>query len=191
MTHPLNDAMSAHFYETMDHSPDHAFVKVSYAAFRDVVMHQWHHLREGGITFIAMDENPYPDSKAMMVDVRQNLQLKVWCNGGDHMDDDHPMKQKVESGVDGFVVLNDVFRGVHDIMGHVYANSNFGPTGEDLAWKAHRETMPAIAHSALWCETKGQNAWTNFTPAHRHLKLVERPFPTQKSGFIPPFLASA
>jgi hypothetical protein len=38
---------------------------------------------------------------------------------------------------------------------------------------------------ALWCETRGQSAWTNRHADHAALPLKERPFATQKAGKVP------
>ena len=181
---------SATLYDVMQHSPNHAFVLASYAAFKRVVMAQWNELREGGIRFIACKQDPYKNSNEMREEVERSMQLRVFADNGEGLPDDHPMKQKVDSGVDGFEVFNDVFRGVHDIMGHVVSGGSFGPNGEQRAWEAHRETMPLIAHNALWCETRGQNAWTNFAHDHESLPLPDRPFGEQKSGLVPPHLST-
>lgn len=185
------DTWGASLYEGMQHNPNHAYVIASYAAFKQVVMQQWHELREGGIQFIASSEDPYKNSVEMMRDVRENQTLRVWANGADHMPNDHPMKERVASEVEGFETLNDVFRAVHDIMGHVVSGGNFGPDGENKAWLAHRATMPLIAHNALWCETKGQNVWTNNAFDHPQMKLRDRPFPAQKSGLVPMFITES
>ena len=179
----------ASIYESMEHNPRHAFVLASYGAFRRVVLAQWEELIDGGFHFIAGQNDPYSDSASMMQEVEETLSLRVFTDNGASLPSDHPMKQKVESGIDGFEVLNDVFRGVHDVMGHVISGGSFGPKGEQKAWSAHRNTMPRLAHNALWCETIGQNLWTNYNSGHELLPLSDRPFPVQKVGLVPAFLA--
>jgi len=181
---------SAGLYDMMPHQPDHAFVRVSYAAFKRVVIQQWEELRAGGITFIASLDDPYGNSAEMMADVIDKMQLRVYADNGVTLPGDHPMKEHVDSGVEGFDVFNDIFRGVHDIMGHVASGGTFGPNGEKLAWEAHRSTMPPLAYNALWCETRGQNAWTNFAHGHDKLPAPERPYGEQKSGLMPALFAS-
>lgn len=185
-----NNAWSASFYESMQHQPNHAFVIASYAVFKSVVLRQWEELREGGIEFVPSPQDPYLGSHEMMNEVRNHLRLKVFTDNGASLPDDHPMKERINAGIDGFEVLNDVFRGVHDIMGHVVSGGSFGPNGEKVAWESHRRTMPKAAHNALWCETRGQNAWTNFAHDHPTRPIAERPFGEQKSGLVPFFLAS-
>ena len=178
----------ASIYDGMEHNPNHAYVLASYAAFKRVVLTQWQQLVDGGLTFVASLEDPYHDSAAMRRDVENNLSLRVFTDNGGTLPDDHPMRQMVESGIEGFVVLNDVFRGVHDVMGHVVSGGSFGPKGEDLAWSAHRNMMPRLAHNALWCETRGQNLWTNFASDHESQPLPARPYARQKVGLVPAFI---
>lgn len=179
----------ASFYEGMEHNPNHAFVVATYATFKRVVLRQWEELRSSGITFIASLDDPYPNSKTMRADVEDNCRLMVYADNGATLPDDHPMKQKVDAGVEGFTVFNDIFRGVHDVMGHVVSGGEFGPKGENAAWLAHRDTMPKLALPALWCETRGQNLWTNFWADHAKMPMPERPFGEQKVGPVPMYLA--
>jgi hypothetical protein len=179
---------SASIYEGMQHAPSHAFVTASYAAFKRTIMQQWHELVDGGITFIASLDDPYTSSADMFEDVLMNMRLRVFADNGVTLPADHPMREDADSGVKGFSVFNDVFRGVHDIMGHVVSGGSFGPNGEKRAWEAHRQTMPQLAHNALWCETRGQNAWTNFAHDHAMLPMPERPYGEQKVGLVPGFL---
>lgn len=185
-----NNTWSAAIYDVMQHAPDHSYVLASYAAFKRTIMRQWRELREGGIQFIASLDDPYSNSTEMFEQVQTNHQLRVYADNGESLPDDHPMKELVDADVVGFRVYNDVFRGVHDIMGHIVSGGSFGPNGEEKAWRAHRITMPPLAHNALWCETRGQNAWTNFAHNHAALPLPDRPFGEQKVGLIPAFLTS-
>ena len=177
--------IAAMAYEAMEHAPNHAFVTLSYKVFEREITRQWHELREGGIRFIASEEDPYEGSAPLMDDVMNRLQVKVWTNGGVHLPDDHPMKRPVDSGVAGYTVLNDIFRGVHDVLGHAASGGQFGHKGEQAAWRMHASTLSPVSYLALWCETIGQNAWTNFAGDNNTLPLRDRPFPEQKSGLVP------
>ncbi len=178
-------------YESMEHTPAHAFVLLSYSVFNREIMRQWRELIEGGVEFIASGDDPYPNSRAMFEDVLMHNRVRVWTNNGEHLPDNHPMKEVVDSGVEGFTVLNDVFRGVHDVLGHVASGGEFGIKGEEAAWQMHRSTLSPLTHGALWCETIGQNKWTNFTYDHESVPLKDRPFPEQKSGLVPKVILSA
>lgn len=190
MTGQLNATWSASIYDVLTHQPDHAFVMASYAAFKRIVMRQWNELCEGGLVFIASLDDPYGSSQEMFKDVEQHGRLRVLADNGASLPDDHPMKEPVPGGIPGFAVYNDIFRGVHDVMGHVISGGSFGPNGEQKAWESHRATMPRLAYNALWCETRGQNAWTNYAHHHATLPIAERPFGEQKVGLVPGFLTS-
>lgn len=178
-------------YDALIHDPNHAFVIASYASFKRTIMRQWNELCNGGMTFIPSLDDPYRNSQEMFEEVEQYGRLRVYADNGASLPDDHPMKELVPGNIKGFAVYNDVFRAVHDIMGHVVSGGSFGPRGEEKAWQAHRATLPPIAHNALWCETRGQNVWTNFAHNHAMLPLAERPFGEQKVGLIPPFLTGS
>lgn len=62
------------------------------------------------------------------------------------------------------VLLNDLFRGVHDAFGHGVMPHQFGPLGEDNAYREHAATLSPLAVRALTTETRGQNSWVNFGP---------------------------
>lgn len=177
--------LSGWAYEAMDHTPDHAFVILSYSVFAREILRQWEQLKEGGLTFVPSSDDPYGSSANMLESVYMRQEVTIWTNGGTHLPDDHPMKAPVESGVEGFAVLNDVFRGVHDVLGHAASGGEFGPKGEEVAWRKHKSMLSPITHLALWCETIGQNKWTNFTFDHQAMELRDRPFPEQKSGLVP------
>lgn len=190
MTGQLNATWSASIYDVLTHQPDHAFVMASYAAFKRTVMRQWNELCEGGLVFVASMDDPYTSSQEMFKDVEQHGRLRVFADNGASLPDDHPMKETAPGSIPGFAVYNDIFRGVHDVMGHVISGGSFGPNGEQKAWESHRATMPRLAHNALWCETRGQNAWTNYAHHHSTLPIAERPFGEQKVGLVPGFLTS-
>lgn len=172
-------------YDVLEHNPNHPFVVVSYSVFKRSILQQWHDLVEGGMTFIAQIDDPYESSAEMLEEVIMNTELRVFADNGASLPDGHPMKESVDVAVDGFKVYNDIFRGVHDIMGHVLAGSSFGPKGEEGAWLAHKQTLPRLAWPALWCETRGQTAWTNFADDHETVPLKDRPFGAQKAGLVP------
>lgn len=182
--------MDAGVYDTLAHSPGHSFVIVSYSVFKRAIKQQFEELVEGGITFLPQLEDPYANSREMITEVQEHFRLRVYADHGATLPDDHPMKERVEAGVDGISVYNDLFRAVHDILGHVAADSSFGPNGEERAWRAHQATLPRIAWSALWCETRGQTAWTNYAGDHQGYPLKDRPFGEQKAGLIPALYVS-
>lgn len=158
----------------------------SYMSLGDVLTAQYDALREIGIEFVFVSGEPHSSSRTMFAEIAQR-RLTVRKSLGDDYTDipiPHPMAQSVLT-VDGRMILNDVFRAVHDVLGHYAIRASIGQDGEALAWLHHRSLLPRITHQALWCETRGQNTWTNFWDNHQSLPNRERPFAVQKYGTIP------
>ena len=186
-THPTFSTGRAHAfaYEAMAHIPEHPYVKRSYESLAVAIVGQWNGLLTAGFTFTASKGDPYANSAEMLSDavVRR---LRVFTDGGATLPTGHPMAARTASygaiPVEGFTVLNDMFRAVHDIMGHAASGSGFGPVGEYTAWQTHYATLPHESRLALWCETRGQNAWTNFYADHQNMPIAQRPYAVQKCG---------
>ena len=158
----------------------------SYYSLGDVLTSQYDALREIGIEFVFVSGEPHNSSRSMFAEVAQR-RLTVRKSLGDDYTDipiPHLMAQSFLT-IDGKMLLNDVFRAVHDVLGHYAIRASFGQDGEALAWLHHRSLLPRITHQALWCETRGQNTWTNFWGNHQSLPNRERPFPVQKYGSVP------
>lgn len=184
----------AEAYDTMRHDPTNPYVLASYNALATAVVGQWNGLRAMGFHFLASTDDPYTCSRDALADISRNGVLKVYADGGQSLPHDHPMQASpvafgadLNTALEGFVTMNDVFRGVHDVMGHYAAHraglvATFGPVGEYNAWVEHFKTMPAAAYLALWCETRGQNAWTNFHADHAEIPLADRPYVDQRAG---------
>lgn len=170
-----DDIAAAHIYANSLHEPNHPRVARSYRAFRRHVAAQWNVLNAAGYRFEPWhgeDEQPYADSAAMLADLRDNKHLfyyrtEVSQHTEGALPPDHPMAQIVTltraDGTEQRLVANDVFRAVHDTMAHSEGHQ-FGPFGEKRAWWTHRSSLPREARLALWCETRGQVAWTNAGP---------------------------
>lgn len=195
-THPtfVTGRLHAEAYDTMTHDPQLPEVRESYDSLATAIVGQWNGLRAMGTRFIASLDDPYACSDDMLADV-DRATLTVYADRGASLPHDHPMRLSpiafgadVETAQEGFITLNDVFRAVHDVMGHWRASrrfgevASFGPVGEYNAWRSHWETLPAAAYLALWCETRGQNAWTNFHADHAELPIAERPYVDQRAG---------
>lgn len=192
MIHPdaLNHRRTARAYNDMPHYPEAPGVRATYAAFRAEILAQWERIVADGLTVeFHGGTHEYGSSAAMLDDVwrRQHLFTRHSALAGDTFEPAHPMAEIVATapGRRLDLALNDIFRAVHDIRGHVDSSSGFGPEGEMRAWLQHRSTLSAAALPALWCETRGQAAWTNDFGDHRELPLSERPFADQKAGMPP------
>lgn len=184
----LDHRAAANAYAAMGHHPDASDVRQSYAAFANMTMLQWNALRHRVDVEFFTGEPRYSCSADMLADLERG---HLWTYLTD-LDDanlpaDHPMRQPLtleswEAHGVRKVVINDIFRAVHDVNGHGTSRGSFGVTGEMNAWLAHRMFYGELAHAALWCETRGQAAWTNAYSNHATLALVDRPFALQKAG---------
>jgi hypothetical protein len=79
---------------------------------------------------------------------------------------------------------NDKFRAVHDYLAHAGGGNQFGPQGEERAYRIHASTLSPRAQRALATETRGQNSWVNYGP-NAHLPASQRPFAEQKAALWP------
>jgi len=131
---------------------------------------------------------PYANSKEMIDDVIDNKHLYFFMTekgfGSTEILNNHPLLQ--DSGIESKgkkLVYNDLFRAVHDIIGHSRGNQ-FGARGEENAWREHRQLYSKDAQGALTTETRGQNSWVNFG---KHLRDKNNNIPKKgEKGFIEP-----
>ena len=107
-------------------------------------------------------EGEYPSSTAMARDVLGNGRLSVFSGG-----DPHEFLSKIDPATG--LSQNEMFRAVHDALGHVVPGSMFGPKGEEVAYAAHSQTLSPLAQLALLSETRGQNSFVNFSPVNADL----------------------
>ena len=177
-------AETAQAYHAMPHQPDHPLVVMAYRALSRVIQRQYWEIRQSFIVEHVADD-PYRTSRELFADLDRG-RLRVLLTDTDEMPSDHPMLATFKVGTFNAkpVLLNDAFRAVHDVYGHYRTGQGFGPSGELAPWQAHRDTMPSAAWPALWCETRGQNAWTNAHADHADRPLSERPFAAQKAGIV-------
>jgi hypothetical protein len=188
----------ADFYESAAHTPDAPEVKKSYAALAKETIAQYEAMKDAGYVIEAWtgEGEPYKSSADMVKDVTDNKHLYFLPTKGNFSGgESNPMLKP--SGIDDLLV-NDVFRAVHDFFGHAKENLQFGPKGEFNAWKVHSEMYSPEAQGALAAETLAQNFWVNYG---KHLRrkdgsvpakgdedfrpLADRPFAEQKNMVIP------
>lgn len=194
--HPATDShldhgLNAFAYDAMPDQRHSLFVREAYGSFIRSTLAQWDALRAHYTFETFQGGDMYRNSADMLADVRERRHLWVLETEESQMDADHPMFAIVpDSQRVGSTALvsrvNDVFRAVHDLMGHAVSGGSFGLKGEMRAWLAHREMYPRTALPALWCETRGQAS--AFNMFHTDVPLSERPFPEQKAGVPPLFL---
>lgn len=132
---------------------------------------QFERMKQAGIKVEFTDADPYKTSKEMMEDVKAG-RLKVFRTAEDF---GHPFLTREQ---------NDKFRAVHDYFGHAGEGHQFGPKGEENAFRVHSEMFSPEARRAMATETRGQNSWVNAGP-HAHLPPAQRPFAQQKGALWP------
>jgi len=169
---PKAGAMMARAYELLKNDPTNPEVQAAYKTFVAETHAQMEALKAAGYTYTFVNQDPYHNSAEMLTDLRDNHHLDVLSSattGG------HPVMTNSE---------NDEFRAVHDSLGHgVYANQ-FGPKGEENAYRAHAALYSPTARSVMATETRGQNSWMNFGPKSG-VPLPQRPFAEQKAALWP------
>lgn len=178
----LGDDWAARAYELMTHRPDNFTVELSYLHFKHETLAQWGDMLAAGLTVDFYEHgDPYAcQSSAMLADVDAGHLYTFKTDETQGFPLDHPMLQMVLP-YEG-LMLNDIFRAVHDVNGHHASRSSFGPQGEKTAWLTHRQRYTQTALTALWCETRGQASWTNHYADHASMPQHDRPFATQKCG---------
>lgn len=205
----LDDVAAAKAYAAAVHDPKSPAVRRSYRALQRHIQAQYVDFVEAGYTFepwhSESSEQPYADSAGMLKDLRDNKHLfyfrtEVSDSTEGALPTGHPMARTISvpdgQGTSRTMPLNDAFRAVHDAIAHG-DGLMFGPEGEKRAWWTHRTCLPKEARMALFCETRGQNTWTNAGPHMRNgdsvLKLGQpgwlpqpiRPYAEQKAARIP------
>ncbi|WP_301177684.1 crotonobetainyl-CoA--carnitine CoA-transferase [Actinomadura geliboluensis] len=135
------------------------------------------------------DGRPYPNSRVLRDRVRRTRRLYVHLTARGHgpgpVRGFHPMREPAGLRVDGVEFChNDVFRAVHDLLGHVAFDTGFGPKGEFLAAHGHLQLYPEEAHPVLFTEQIAQICWFYYGP-HRDVPASRRPFPEQKVLLFP------
>ena len=193
------------YYQQSAHIPNDPKVQASYKALRQETIDQFNYLREQGVRFTpwTQEGQPYANSEEMLADVHQNQHLYFFPTasgfGEGEQAQDHPMLADtgIEEGGHKYL-LNDMFRAVHDYFGHALYGNQFGPRGEEHAWRAHRKMYSDEAAPAMSYETRGQNSWVNYGPHMRrqdgslyqkgdpeYQDVLTRPYAEQKANLLP------
>ena len=197
-------------YAAMEDKPDDPEVKAAYEAMANETMDQFDAITKSGVKFEIWEGEgePYASSEEMIRDVRDNKHMYILSTekdfGQQAITDEQRQKNPLlrDSGVKDVngkpLLINDVFRGVHDFFGHTRLGNSFGAVGEENAWNVHARMYSPIARRAMTTETRGQNSWVNFGPQMRnedgsikkpgdpgYLGPRERAFAEQKLGLLP------
>ncbi|RZO82970.1 MAG: hypothetical protein EVA65_15620 [Oceanococcus sp.] len=198
---PARAARIADAYDAMEHAPQDPEVAAAYDAMIAETEAQYQAVLDSGlqVEFIDFDRqgDPYEESpRAMTDDVRQNNHMYVFSTrdgfGSDDTFDpvDNPLLRETQfTDANGQPMLvNDLFRVVHDYFGHVKEGVGFRAAGEENAWRAHSAMYSPLARKAMTSETRGQNSWVNYGPHgefNRTASAADTHYADQKIGLLP------
>jgi hypothetical protein len=199
----------ANAFEEMAHNPNDPEVKAAYNAMAKETLQQYKAVEDAGykVEIYEGKGEPYKNSQEMTKDVRDNKHLFVLSTEKefgsnpitDQQREENPLLK--ESGIKDVngkpLLVNDVFRFVHDFFGHTERGNSFGPVGEENAFDVHARMFGKEARRAMTTETRGQNSWVNFGNHLRnekgeiikkgepgYISPVDRPFAQQKMGLL-------
>lgn len=197
-------------FAAMENNPNDPEVKAAYEAMAQETMDQFYAIQRAGyiIEIYEGKGEPYKNSQEMIADVRDNKHQYILSTEKDfgqnpitdQQRQENPLlRDSGEKDVNGKpLLINDIFRYVHDFFGHSERGNSFGAIGEENAWDIHARMFSPLARRAMTTETRGQNSWVNFGPHMRNedgsikkkgdegfLSVTERPFAEQKSGLLP------
>jgi hypothetical protein len=146
----------ARWYDNAQSAPNDPAVIRAYRAFAEETRAQYDMLRQAGIRFEFVTDDPYANSAEMIRDVAENGRLRVFKTAASETDPQvHPLLTNEE---------NDLFRAVHDFFGHAAFGYQFGAKGEENAFRMHSAMYSPEARRAMATETRGQNSWVNYGP---------------------------
>jgi len=182
-------------YEKMKHAPDNPKVKAAYQAMADETLAQYQFVKATGLKVEAIEPgmpDPYPGGpKEVLADLQKgHLWFFPTESGFGSLTDiqDNPLLAPTDEFIgDRQLLVNDVFRIVHDFFGHGLEGAGFGARGEENAWQSHMRLFSGSALPAVTSETRGQNSWVNFGPygeANRNNQR-ETVYADQKTGIMP------
>ena len=184
-------------YDLMRHDPQNPEVKRSYDAMIEETLGQYDSLLARGIEpYFINDVDPYKNSPyEALIDLEQNKRLGIFPTrsgfGSDVNFDprDNPLLGESGYNIGGQPALNnDIFRFVHDAMGHGRGGVGFRAMGEENAYQSHAGMYSPLARRALASETRGQNSFLNYGPnaeANRTASVEDTIFADQKTGLMP------
>ena len=207
----IDNAMEiADIYEAMEDNPSDPEVQEAYNALAKETVDQYSAMTEAGyeIEIYEGKGEPYANSQEMIDDLKNNKHMYIFSTEGGFGEAGITEQQRKENAMlqdSGFkdkngkpLLINDLFRGVHDFFGHSERGNSFGAKGEENAWDVHARMFTDKARRAMTAETRGQNSWVNFGPQMRnekgdiikkgepgYLGPKERAFAPQKMGLLP------
>lgn len=182
-------------FNMMEHDPKNPRVSANYAAMVKEVEAQYEQmLRDGVQPYFITGEDPYAQSPYLaLAELQQTGRLGVYPTerafGMDQEFPDNPLEQESRFTLDGKPMLvNDLFRAVHDYYGHAKNSFGFRGMGEENAYRSHSGSLSDAAKRAAAVETRGQNSYLNWGPnaeLNRTASAQDTIFSDQKIGELP------
>jgi DNA-binding XRE family transcriptional regulator len=180
-------------FDAMKHSPNDPEVAKAYKALSEETIAQYEAFLDAGYVVEINNDEPYTNSQEMIDDLRKNKSIKIFSTESGFGDTPITEKQRKENpllaktkfkDVNGQPMLvNDLFRAVHDFYGHAELGNSFGPKGEENAWNVHARMFSPIARRAMTTETRGQNSYVNFSGINKEAdKLREKARKLREEG---------
>jgi hypothetical protein len=186
----------ADVYEASTDASTDPEVIAAYEAMALETKAQYEYLKRAGYNVEVYGENaePYASSTEMIADLRVNKKIFIYSTESgfgtepisQQMRDTNPLLR--DSGIVDSkgtpLLMNDLFRFVHDVFGHAKHGNSFGAIGEENAWAVHSQMYSPQARRVMTSETRGQNSWVN---SGKHLRREDGSLPKQgDADFIPP-----
>lgn len=188
----------AEFFDDADRRPDEVDrrdVEDKYKAFTDQLAEQFTLLRDFGYSIEVVDHDPFDTARELVSHVREVRELPVMSTDTGDFPSDHPLTNRAWfPDVNGRQLCwNDLFRWVHDILGHVHLGADNAPftlPGEWRTWKMHAQMFSGDAKEILATEAIAQIAWMDSAPRFDgdDRPIGKREFPPQKIVAVPNFL---
>jgi hypothetical protein len=169
-------------YEAMENNPNDPEVRRAYEAMAKETIEQYQAFLDAGYVVEINNEEPYATSEEMIEDLRKNKRIKIFSTESGFGDTPITPEQRAENpllatteftDVNGQPMLvNDLFRAVHDFFGHAELGNSFGPKGEENAWNVHARMYSPLARRAMTTETRGQNSFVNFSGVNERVEAL-------------------
>lgn len=189
-------------FDDMKHAPDDPAVKASYEAMAKETIAQYKALKNSGVKFDFIPDgasDPYAGNPRLAAkDVIENKHLWVFpteSGFGSGTESslaamkNNPLLAPTDEYISGHrATVNDLFRVVHDMFGHVKDGFGFRSEGEENAWRSHSAMYSDLARPAMTSETRGQNSWVNWGPhgeKNRKASAADTVYADQKIGLLP------
>lgn len=176
---------------TTVHQP--ASVRMSYMVLKQALIAQYNALQAVGLQVYPHvgQSEPYTSSDNMRerVTAEQTFYFlptdTAYGSGANVIGDANFMLQptNAQDSNGTYLLLNDVFRIVHDMVAHFIGGYSFSGRGEYNGYLCHVGTLPSAALAAITAETVCQTMFFEFGP---HLRRADNSLPTPNDlDFVP------